>query len=341
MKRVTRSSNLLLWSSVALLILALGLVVGRGVRTLVTPAGSGGPRLVRIAPGQSVPEVASMLWQLGLIQDDRALVAAAYLTGKWRRIQAGRHELDPGMTPLEILDALCRGSRTAWRWLVIPEGYTVEEVAAAVAQSELGDAAEFLRLAQQPSAFQVEFPLPKGSLEGYLFPDTYRVDAGENERDIVAQMLRRFAQVVWDGLLGREPTYRGRTLPDILILASMVEEEARLEEERPIIAGVLLNRLQRGRRLECDATVQYALGDQRKSRLTHEDLTVESDYNTYLNLGLPPGPICSPGEASIRAAMEPATVPYLYYVARADGSHIFSKTFAEHEAAIARVRRGP
>jgi len=102
---------------------------------------------------------------------------------------------------------------------------------------------------------------------------------------------------------------------------------------------VLMNRLERGRRLECDATVQYALGDNRKERLSYEDLQIESEYNTYLHEGLPPRPICNPGEASIRAAMEPAEVPYLYYVARSDGSHIFSRTFAEHQAATARVRR--
>ena len=340
MKRARRFSNLILWSSVLLLAAALGLIVAQGIRTLVTPAGRGDPRLVRISPGQSVSDVAHMLWQLGLIQDDNALVAAAYLTGKWRDIQAGRHELDPGMTALEILDALCRGSRTAWRWLVIPEGHALDEVAACVEEAGLGDAVEFLHLARHAAAFEVAFPLPKDSLEGYLFPDTYRVDAGEGERDILVQMLRRFEHVVWDGLFDGTSTYRGRTLRDILILASMVEEEAKVDEDRAVIAGVLVNRLRRGQRLECDATVQYALGDKRKSRLTHEDLSVESEYNTYLHPGLPPGPICSPGEASLRAAMDPAEVPYLYYVARADGSHVFSRTFAEHQAAIARVRSG-
>ena len=126
----------------------------------------------------------------------------------------------------------------------------------------------------------------------------------------------------------------------MIILASLVEAAAKQEDERPIIAGVLLNRLARGQRLECDATVQYALGADRKSRLMYEDLEIESDYNTYLHEGLPPGPICNPGEASIRAALEPADVAYLYYVARPDGSHVFSRTFAEHRAAIARIRGG-
>ncbi len=123
-------------------------------------------------------------------------------------------------------------------------------------------------------------------------------------------------------------------------IASCVEAEAKRDEERPVIAGVLANRLRKGMRLECDATVQYALGAGRKARLFNKDLLVDSEYNTYLHAGLPPGPICSPGAASIRAAMNPASVPYFFYVARPDGSHIFSRTFAEHQAAIARLRQG-
>jgi UPF0755 protein len=145
--------------------------------------------------------------------------------------------------------------------------------------------------------------------------------------------------VVWQGLLEGKPTHHGRTFPEIIVLASLVEAEAQLDEERPKIAGVLMNRLKRGQRLECDATVQYALGDRRKQRLNHNDLLLESDYNTYLHDGLPPGPICNPGEASIRAALEPAPVPFLYYVAKPDGSHMFSRTYAEHQAAIARLRK--
>jgi UPF0755 protein len=152
-------------------------------------------------------------------------------------------------------------------------------------------------------------------------------------------MLRRFEEVVWTEILGGREVDGERSLSDTLVLASMVEEEAKHDEERSIIAGVYVNRLRRGQLLECDATVQYALGADRKPRLTYDDLEVESDYNTYLHPGLPPGPICSPGEASIRAAVEPADVPYLYYVARPDGSHVFSRTLNEHEAAKARVRR--
>jgi UPF0755 protein len=340
MRRARRSRGWLGWLSILLLLSALGILVGGSVRALVVPAGAGPPELVTVEPGQSASDVAVMLNDRGLIRNANVFAAAAYVTGKWHCIQAGRHELDSGMTGLEIIDALCRGSRKAWRWITIPEGYTLRQVAAKIEDEGLGRASTFLREARRPSIFHTAFPLTGRSLEGYLFPDTYRIDATETERDIIAQMLRRFEQVVWSGLFDAKPVYGGRSLSEILILASLVEAEARRNEERQIIAGVLANRLRLGQRLECDATVQYALGDDRKPRLTYDDLAIESDYNTYLRSGLPPGPICNPGEASIRAAMDPAQVPYLYYVARPDGSHVFTRTFEQHQAAIARVRRG-
>jgi UPF0755 protein len=314
--------------------------VGWEIWTVVTPIGQGDPRIVEVQTGQTVSEVADMLWETGLIRSKRTFVAAAYVTRQWSRVQAGRHELGPSMSLLEILDALCRQAQRDWRWTTIPEGYTLAETAAKIEEERLGRAADFLHEASRPQTFEVAFPLPHDSLEGYLFPDTYRVDTDQTERDMVAQMLRRFEQVVWRDLHGGKDADDEWPLRKTLILASMVEKEAQREEERAVIAGVYVNRLRRGQLLECDATVQYALGDKRKARLTYEDLEIDSPYNTYLHAGLPPGPICSPGEASIRAAMAPATVPYLYYVARPDGSHVFSRTFEEHRAAIARVRRG-
>ena len=334
-----RKRGPIFWLTVAIFVSALALAVGGGAQGILTPLGSGPPLLVSVDPGDSVSDVASKLWARGLIRDRKALIAAAYVTGKWRCIQAGRHELDAGMSALDMLDALCRGSRTAWHWVTIPEGYDLRQIARKIEEERLASGRDFLEAAYSPRRFEAAFPLPHDSLEGYLFPDTYRVDAAEGEEEIIGQMVHRFEEVVWKGLFAASPEHDGRSLRDILILASMVEWEAQLDEERPKIAGVLINRLKRGQKLECDATVQYALGEGRKSRLMYDDLAIESDYNTYQYPGLPPGPICNPGEASIRAAMDPAEVPYLYYVARADGSHVFSNTFAEHQAAIERVRR--
>ncbi len=305
----------------------------------MVPASAAGGHVVTVQAGQTVSQVADMLWEMGLIRDEGAFVAAAYVTRKWRRVQAGRHELGPGMSALEILDALCQQGEKTWRWITVPEGHTLAEIAAKLEREHLGRAAAFLREASRLETFDVGFPLPEDSLEGYLFPDTYRIDTDQTERDIVVQMLQRFEEVVWGGLFEGKDAPEEWNLRNTLILASMIEKEARREDERAIIAGVYANRLRRGQLLECDATVQYALGASRKERLSYEDLGIDSEYNTYLHPGLPPGPICSPGEASIGAAMHPADVPYLYYVARPDGSHIFSTTFDEHKAAIARARR--
>ncbi len=339
MSRKRRKRSTIFWLSM-LVLLSAGLMIGGGVWSVVAPVGESAPVLVVVEPGEKASQVALALQDDSLIRNADTFLVAAYLTGRWKCIQAGRHELDSNMSALDILDALCRGSRTAWRWVTIPEGYDLRQIADKIEQERLGEAAEFQQAATEPWARQASFPLPADSLEGYLFPDTYRVDGGETEQEIIGQMLRRFEQVVWKGLFQEKAQYNGRSMREILILASLVEWEAQKADERATIAGVLWNRLQRGQRLECDATVQYALGDGRKSRLTFEDLTVDSAYNTYLHDGLPPGPICNPGEASIRAAMNPAKVPYLYYVARPDGSHVFTTTFEQHQAAIAQVRRG-
>ena len=335
MRRRWRKRGPAFWLALAILVIAV-LVVSWA---LAVPVGAGRPQLITVERGDSASDVAMMLQAKGLIRSADLLTLAAYATGKWRRIQAGRHELEGGMSALEMLDALCRGTRRAWRWLTVPEGYSARQIAQQVQEHGLGRASAFLAAVSSPGSFTPPFPLPGGGLEGYLFPDTYRMDAGESESDIIAQMLRRFDQVVWQQLFHGKASYRGRSLRDIIILASLVEWEAQREGERAIVAGVLANRLNRGQKLECDATVQYALGAGRKSRLTNVALLIQSPYNTYLHEGLPPGPICNPGEPSIRAAMNPAKVPYLYYVARSDGSHVFSTTYDKHLAAIAKVRR--
>lgn len=334
-----RGPRLRLISLLAAVAAGAGLAAA-GLWALLAPAGPDSAQLITVTPGESVGRVAATLGERGLIRSPAAFVLAAYVSGKWRRLQAGRYDLTASMSALEVLDALCHGTRKAWRWVTIPEGYTIRQIGEQLEKVGLASAEDFRREAQLPREADPGFSVSGHSLEGYLFPDTYRVDAGEPPAGIIAQMLRRFDQVVWRGLFRGKPSYQGRSLREILILASLVEGEAKQEKERPIIAGVLMNRLRRGMRLECDATVQYALGGGRKERLTHEDLLIESEYNTYQHPGLPPGPICNPGEASIKAAMKPAQVPYLYYVARADGSHVFSRSFAEHQVATRSVRGG-
>jgi len=327
---------------VAGLVLVGAAVAAWGYASLQAPAGAGATQSIEVKPGMSARTVAGLLAEGGLVRSRTWFLAAVRWRGDGGKFQPGRYDLSPKMTALEILDRLVSG-RVASVSVTIPEGYTIRQTANRLEEHGLG-LAEGLRLAAaDPSQFAVDFPLPAGaSLEGYLFPDTYRVPLRRGaERHLIRLMLERFDDLVWRGTLqGRRPEGK-LDLHQTITLASLVEAEAKLDSERPVIAGVLANRLRRGMRLQCDATVQYALGDGRKPRLLHSDLLIASPYNTYLHDGLPPGPINSPGLASIEAALHPAQVPYLYYVARQDGGHEFSVTFAQHQRAIQRVRRAP
>jgi UPF0755 protein len=323
----------------AVLALALLALAAGGAYWLVAvPIGSRTAQVISIPRRASTRAVARELKRKHLIRSEDAFLAAAYWTREWRHLQTGGFRLTGRMSALEILRALSQGTHRAWRWLTVPEGYTLRQMADRVGEEKLARREDFLKEAAHPNGFRPGFPLPAQGLEGYLFPDTYRVEADASPHAIVAQMLGRFRSAVWEGMFHQQPRAGGRSLQEVVTLASLVEAEAKHDSERPVIAGVIANRLRQGKRLEIDATVQYALGPDRKSRLLNKDLLIESEYNTYLHAGLPPGPICSPGAASLRAALQPAAVPYLYYVAKSDGSHVFSTTFEQHKAAIARIR---
>jgi len=223
--------------------------------------------------------------------------------------------------------------------VTVPEGFTIAEVAEVLVGEDLVDRARFLALAREgAAAFEYDFlhGLPTMSLEGYLYPDTYRLPRHLPEQKVIRVFLDRFAQVVLPRVRARaEP---GFTLHEILTIASLVEREAKVPTEQPLIAGVIYNRLRRGWRLEVDATVLYALG-RHKTTISYVDLKVDSPYNTYLHEGLPPGPIANPGLPAIEATLTPAATNYLYYVARPNGTHEFSKTLAAHLAAVRRYRK--
>ena len=316
----------------------LGLVLAAGwlVGALTKPARTlRAPRQVIIQAGESAASVAGRLAQQGIIGSSLAFRLAARLGGRWSQVRQGTYLVRPGMSVLGILDLLASGQVEQLR-LTIPEGWTVRQVSELLARHGLEG---FPAVVGAVNRYPPGLPLPPdGRLEGYLFPDTYQVGANpEAARELADKMLQRFEQLVWRGLLGGQPPQGGRSLHELMTLASLVEAEAKAARERPLIAGVLLNRLRRGQRLECDATVQYALGE-RRGRLLYSDLAVDSPYNTYQHQGLPPGPICNPGLTSIQAALHPAAVPYLYYVARPDGGHVFSRTYQEHLAAVRAVR---
>ncbi len=294
-------------------------------------------RVVVIPPGASLGQIAGLLAEAGLLRSPLAFTVAAHVRGVGRRLQSGEYLLSPTLSPLEILDRLVRGQVLLHR-VTVPEGYTAEQIADLLAAKGLADREAFLRVVREEGGwFAFDFAEGLRNLEGYLFPDTYAFPRGLPERRIVQAMLTRFDQRVTPALR-REIRALGVTLHEALIVASMVEREARLAAERPLVAGVIYNRLRRGWRLEVDATVLYALG-RRGGPLSAADLTVDSPYNTYRQAGLPPGPICNPGLAAIEAAARPASTPYLFYVLRPDGSHAFSSTLEEHRRNIRRWRR--
>jgi UPF0755 protein len=295
-------------------------------------------RTVLVEPGESAWAIARRLEAAGLVRRAWAVVVAARLLGIAHRLQQGEYRFAPSQPALAMLRALARGDRVAHR-VTIPEGATVRQIADLLAAAGLADRERFLRVALREGrrfARPSLADLPVDSLEGYLFPETYLLHRGMDEAALIERFLDEFEARV--GPAVREAARaRGVSLHQLLTIASMIEREARVPDERPVIAGVIYNRLRRGMRLEIDATVLYALGEH-KPVVTFADLEVDSPYNTYRRDGLPPGPIANPGAAAIAAAAAPADVPYLYYVLRPDGHHHFSRTYDEHLRAVRRYR---
>ncbi len=323
--------------SALVLLLAAGGGAFCGYRLLYLPIPFAQPRTFVVERHATLGQVARILQREGFIPSGFALRVYARLSGNANMLKAGEYEVESGLRPIDILDLLNSG-RVKSYWLTIPEGKWVNEIDPLLATHWPRQQAAFRALASQPGYWQqkVPFPLPVNSLEGYLFPDTYLLGKDSSAQQIVAALLDGFTRRCYAEYTARPPR-DGRTLAEVVTLASLVEAEAKVDAERPIIAGVYMNRLRRGMRLQCDATVLYA-HRQRLTRVLYRDLEIDSPYNTYRYPGLPAGPICNPGLRSFSAALHPADVSYLYYVARGDGTHIFSHTQAEHEAAIRQVR---
>ncbi len=322
------------------LLLAAFFVAAAIVARMLAPAStdkSARSVLVSVPAGANAHAIGALLARRGLVRSSAGFVLAARLDHVAGKMQAGHYELSPAMPPRQIALLIALG-RTANDLVVIPEGFTLAQIARRLALLHKVDEQSFLVLARtQGRSFQVGGFRPlSDNLEGYLYPDTYRLPKSAGEREIITQMLQNFQARV---LAPRKQDF-ARTpggLPAVLTLASLVEREAESDSERPHIASVLANRLRIGMRLQCDASVQYALPEH-KTRLLFSDLRVNSPYNTYLHAGLPPTPICNPGLPSIEAALHPSVSDDLFYVARPGGHHIFSPTLAAHDRAIAQLR---
>jgi UPF0755 protein len=293
------------------------------------------PVLFAIEKGQSLQSVASQLEERGLI---RSAVWFRYL-GKEATLQPGTYQLVATDPPTAILSHLQKGDVATVR-VTFPEGWTVRQIAKRLAKNNLiPEEQRFLTLVtEQGQTLEAGFDTPK-NLEGYLFPDTYFFPLGATEKQIAETMLRNFKTRVIDGLQTARPN-APRPLSEVINVAAMVEREAEVDKDRPLVAGVIYNRLKKGMRLQIDATVQYARGIH-ENRLLYKHLEVDSPYNTYKNAGLPPGPICCPGLPSIEAALKPKASDYLFYVdaGLGTGEHLFATTYAEHQRNVALFRQ--
>jgi UPF0755 protein len=312
---------------------ALGLVLVLGVAACGAP--SVGTTRVVIPPGSSFRVAADSLQRAGVVRSARLFRIYASLGGHDRHIRAGTYLMSRGMSWGEVVKALTQGTGLI-HTVTIPEGYAIADIVQLLARS-LGVQPESVEVAARDSVMRRRLDVPTPTLEGYLFPDTYSFPDGTTGRAAVETMVRRFEQI-WQPQWNDRLRALAMTRHQVITLGSIVETEARLAPERPVIAAVYLNRLRAGMRLQADPTVQYALG-KHVGRLMYKDLLIESPYNTYKYKGLPPGPIASPGRASIVAALNPAAVPYRYFVAHLDGHHEFHVDFASHSLAVAAVRR--
>lgn len=286
-------------------------------------------QFVEIPTGAGSRTIGDRLVQAGIVHDALSFRVGLYVSGKGRRLQAGEYRFDRAMTPIEVIDKLARGDVYVVT-ITFPEGLTVVEMGKIFETHRLGAGSAFVAAAHDPSGIKSLDPAAR-DLEGYLFPETYLLPRLTDAPTLVSLMTHRFEHVFTTDLR-QAAEANGLTVRQAVTLASIVEKEAARPEERPLVAAVYANRLRIGMALQCDPTVIYALERVGKytGNLRREDLAFDSPYNTYRYPGLPPGPIASPGLASLRAAVHPAQVDFLYFVSRNDGSHEFARTLEEH-----------
>ncbi len=303
-----------------------------------TPSSSDAIVTITVERGESAREIGEKLEEAGVIESARLFRVLTDLMGLGDELEAGIYEFQPGETALIAVRRISEGI-TASRGVTIREGLRLEEIADVLEEEGIVSADAFLlALEDEYNASFLEQLPPDAGLEGFLFPATYRFSLTVSAREVVQRLLGAFDQRYREEI---EPRLRpdGLSLHEIVVLASIIEREAQVAEERPVIASVFVNRLARGIALQADPTVQYALGNDPasveqygywKRELSNADLASPSPYNTYAHPGLPPGPIANPGLASILAALEPADTNYLYFVARPGGCHAFAETLEEH-----------
>ncbi len=337
---MSRPLRLLLATGALVVVAAVGAVAG-GAYLLQRPGPAlPGPVTVTVTEGERFAEIATDLQRQGVLRHPLPLVVWARLTDKDRNVHWGEYLLTTSLSPLELLERL-GGPPDPVHAVTIPEGFTVRQVVSLLAASGFGSEESFFCLLDDP-AFLAAQDLPPEGTEGYLFPDTYAFPLAISQERILIAMIKRFREMTGADFT-RGATGLGLNEHQAVTLASLIEEEAARPEERRWVAAVFVNRLRRGMPLQSDPTVIYGRdqGSPGHSRsLSRADLRHPTPFNTYTIPGLPPAPIANPGRAALAAAIDPAPVDFLYFVARGDGSHEFSDTLAAHNAAVARFQRG-
>jgi peptidoglycan lytic transglycosylase G len=299
---------------------------------LLAPAGPSQEQLVQLKPGSSARRIAAQLHKDGIIRSQWEFLLWHYLHGR-KPLKAGEYAFDHPARLSEVYARIARGDIYI-RTLVIPEGFNMFDVAAAVESAGLGKRDDFLAVARSETSLVRDLDPQAPSLEGYLFPDTYHFTRTQSAHDMAAAMVHRFRQAAREAGVSQD-------FHNIVTMASIVEKETSVPEERPEVAGVFYNRLQKNMVLATDPTVIYAalLNNHYRGTIYESDLHFDSPYNTYRYAGLPPGPIANPGRAALEAALHPAGTGYLYFVSDNQGHHRFSRTAGEHARNVAEYRR--
>jgi UPF0755 protein len=339
-------------ASVAYAVLGHALGSGRAALDSLDDPVSDDPTTIvfRVEPGDTASAIGASLERQGLIRSARAFRMLVERDGVGQRLAAGEYEISPSMSTPEIIEVLASGRVRRGLAVTVPEGWRAEEIAWKLDAIAAGSGTAFLEQVYEtgPAPDGVVLP-PNASLEGFLFPETYEWRPESGVETLVTQMVAQFGRV-FDQRRRERAAQVGLSVFEAVVLASIVEREAAIPDERPLIAGVFRNRLLVGMPLQADPTVQFAIARPRvpaptpvlwKRELDRADLEAPSPYNTYRRSGLPAGPICSPGQASLDAALQPAVTDAYYFVAREDGSHVFARTLQEHNENVRRYQQMP
>jgi UPF0755 protein len=292
----------------------------------------GDERFVEIPMGASTAAIGRRLADAGVVRDEWIFRAAVWWTGRARSLQAGEYRFEGSATPVEVVARIADG-RVFGRPVTFPEGLTLAEMAGIFEMRGFGPAKAFLTAARSPAPV-ADLDAAARDLEGYLFPSTYTLSRTDTAEDLVGMMVAQFRSV-WEQVT-KDRDLNGMRVREVMALASLVEKETAAPDERPMVSAVYRNRLDRRMPLQADPTVVYALSraGRYNGNIRKVDLDIDSPYNTYKYPGLPPGPIAAPGRAAIEAALAPADVPYLYFVSRNNGTHVFAETLTEHNANV-------